>query len=73
MGIFGGFFFAFFLGKNRSSGASRPKSTLQGAGLEQYIFEIVSQRGYRTRFALASQGIAQVSLRCPLRYDSVAL
>ena len=32
----------------------------------QYLFEIVSQRGFRSHFAFFSCGIAQVSLRYPL-------
>ena len=33
--------------------------------IAQYLFNIVSQRGHRTHFALFSCGIAQVSLRYP--------
>ena len=44
-----------------------PCSTIRDTPhIEQFPFEIVSQKGYCMRFALFSDGIAQVSLRYPV-------
>ena len=40
--------------------------------IAQYLFEIVSQRGYRTYLASFSYGIAPVSLRYPFCGEAIA-
>ena len=70
-GFFGGVFRAFFLGKSRSKkspknprqnsnqnlGVSRPKSTLQGSGLDKITFV--------TRSYLGSTRVARIDPGCP--------